>query len=401
MTTRRFQYVIVGAGLAGDSAAAAIRERDPQGSVLMIGHEEHLPYDRPPLSKQLWFGRKKLEEIFYHDRRHYDRSGIELALGARIVTLDPARKLLTDARGQAYLFDKLLLATGGVPRKLSIPGGDLDGICYFRTVNDYRRLREAAAGGGSAVVIGGGFIGSEIAAGLSANGVNVTMIFPAPYLCRRVFPPALGRAIQAEYERRGVTMVTETQPAEISRQDSKYVTRTRAGRRIESDLVVAGIGINPAADLAAGAGLRIGNGIAVNEFLQTSHPDIYAAGDNACFPYAATGERTRVEHWDNALNQGKYAGWNMTGAREPYAYMPFFFSDLFEFGYEAVGETNGAFSTVADWQGENRTGVIYYLREGKVWGVMLCNVWEKVDQARALIREGRRWTADSLRGVIR
>jgi 3-phenylpropionate/trans-cinnamate dioxygenase ferredoxin reductase component len=400
MATKRYKYVIIGAGLAGDSAAGAIREHDAQGSVLLIGNEEHLPYDRPPLSKQLWFGRKQVAEIFLHDRKHYETTGVELALGKRIVALDTREKLLIDTRGQSYAFEKLLLATGGTPRTLSIPGGAMPDVCYFRTLGDYRGLREAATKGKSAVVIGGGFIGSEMAAGLCANEVNVTMIFPAPSMGHRVFPESLAQAIQADYTRRGIRILAQSRPVEISRGNGRYVTRMGDGQSIESDLLVVGIGIAPATDLAATGGLRVADGIVVNEYLQTSHPDIYAAGDNACFPYAALGQAMRVEHWDNAMNQGKCAGHNMAGERQQYTHMPFFFSDLFEFGYEAVGDVNAALLTFADWQEENRTGVVYYLRDDRVRGVMLCNVWEKVEQARELIRKGEHRPPETLRGAI-
>jgi NADPH-dependent 2,4-dienoyl-CoA reductase/sulfur reductase-like enzyme len=401
MATKRYNYVIVGGGLAGASAADGIREHDEQGSILLIAKEKDAPYDRPPLSKQLWFGRKHVEDIFLHDRKYYAQSGVELALGTSVVALDAGQKLVTDGAGQSYQFEKLLLATGGAPVTLSIPGGHLPGVNYFRTLEDYRRLRVTAIKGKSAVVIGGGFIGSEIAAALTAHGVEVAMVFPAPYLCRRVFPEPLGKAIQADYERRGVEVLAGDEPVEISRRDGEYVTRTRGGRSLESDQVVVGIGIAPTLDLATAAGLQTGNGILVNEYLQTSHPDIYAAGDNACFPYAALEQTTRVEHWDNARSQGRQAGRNMAGAREPYTHMPYFFSDLFDFGYEAVGDVNAALPTFADWEEENRTGVVYYLREERVCGVLLCNVWEKVERARALIRERVPRTPEQLRGALR
>ncbi len=189
-------------------------------------------------------------------------------------------------------------------------------------------------------------------------------------------------------------------PASLTRKGNTFITQTERGEQIESDLVVIGIGIVPAVELAEGAGLETGNGIVVNEYLQTSHADIYAAGDNALFPYQALGQQMRIEHWDNALNQGKWAGRNMAGAREPFTYMPYFYSDLFEFGYEAVGDVNTELDTFADWQKENDTGVIYYLKDGKVRGAMMCNVWGKLDAARDLIRKGERMTSDDLRGAI-
>jgi NAD(P)H-nitrite reductase large subunit len=377
-----------------------IRERDENGSVLLIGSEEHLPYDRPPLSKKLWFGKKKVEEIFVHGQEFYDQNEVKLALGTKVVALDANQKTVTDDEGTSYRYEKLLLVTGGTPRSLSISGGDLDWLYYYRYLDDYLRMRREAAVGKSAVVIGGGFIGSEMAAALNMAELDVTMIFPGSYLAQRVFPDYLGQAIQQQYLERGVKILTGDVPASLTRKGNTFITQTERGEQIESDLVVIGIGIVPAVELAEGAGLETGNGIVVNEYLQTSHADIYAAGDNALFPYRALGQQVRIEHWDNALNQGKWAGRNMAGAHEPFTYMPYFFSDLFEFGYEAVGDVNAKLETFADWQKENDTGVIYYLKDGKVRGAMMCNVWGKVDAARDLIRKGERMTSDDLRGAI-
>ena len=200
---------------------------------------------------------------------------------------------------------------------------------------------------------------------------------------------------------RGVKIFTQDSPVSIARRNNHLVTRTKNGKEISSDVVIAGIGIEPEMQLAKSAGLAIKNGIAVNEFLQTSSPDIYAAGDNAYFPYQALGRHMRVEHWDNAINQGKTAGMNMAGAHTAYTYMPYFFSDLFDFGYEAVGFVSSKLETFADWQKENNTGVVYYLEDGKVRGVMMCNVWEKVDAARELIKSNKRMTVPELQGAVR
>ncbi len=401
MRDQAYTYVIVGGGLAGASAAEGIRERDKSGSILLIGGEKHLPYDRPPLSKKLWFGKKKVEDIFLHDQKFYDQNGVTVALGTKVTSLDAKQKTITASDGKSYGFQKLLLATGGVPRALPIPGGDLEGICYYRYLDDYLRMRTEAAAGKSAVVIGGGFIGSEVAAALNINKVDVTMIFPEAYICNRVFPENLGIALQRQYRDRGITVLAGEKPASFAKKGSRFVTTTGNGKTIESDVVIVGIGIAPSFELAKDAGLLTGNGIEVNQYLQTSDPDIYAAGDNAFFPYQALGKQMRVEHWDNALNQGKCAGRNMAGAGEPYTYMPYFFSDLFEFGYEAVGEVSAELETFVDWQKENDTGVIYYLKDGRVRGAMMCNVWEKVDAARELIRKAGRMTHESLRGAIR
>jgi 3-phenylpropionate/trans-cinnamate dioxygenase ferredoxin reductase subunit len=400
MAQQSYDYIIVGAGLTGASAVEGIRERDVQGTILLVGAEPHRPYNRPPLSKQLWTGKETLESIFVHKAEFYEQQRVTLLLNTEITTLDAGAKAVVDRNGQRYQYGNLLLATSGHPRTLSIPGGDLDDISYFRTYESYLRLRSTADKGKSAVVIGGGFIGSELAAALTIVGCNVTMIFPEPYLVNRVFPEPLGRAIQNNYVDRGVRVLDGDRPVSIARNGERFTVRTQNGAQIDANVVVVGIGIAPDIKLATQAGLQTGNGVVVNERLQTSDPNIYAAGDNAFFPYKALDKSMRVEHWDNAINQGKYAGRNMTGAAAPYDYMPFFFSDLFDFGYEAVGEVDASLETYADWQEKFRTGVIYYLADDLVRGVMLCNVWEKVDAARQLIQKREKRTRESLRGAI-
>ena len=399
MSCLSFKYVIVGAGMAGASAVEGIREVDRQGSILLVGSERDQPYDRPPLSKQLWTGGKTVADIVLHDDAFYRTNAVDLRLGLEVTQIDPAAHTIRDNQGKLYRYDRLMLSTGGTPRRLNIPGGDLDGISYYRTLHDYRRLREAAAEGKSALVIGGGFIGSEMAASLRANKLAVTMIFPSSWLVSRVFPESLGRYLTEQYRAKGVDVLAGDVPLSIRRDGSGYLARTRAGREIRADLVVAGVGVTPNVSLAQSAGLSVDDGVIVNQFLQTSTPDIYAAGDIARFPEAGFGPR-RLEHWDNAVSQGKHAGRNMAGAREPFTYVPFFFSDLFEFGYEAVGDVDSRLATFADWHEENKTGVVYYLDGDRLRGAMMCNLWGKVDAARALIQKAQPVSAASLRGAI-
>ena len=401
MAQRMFKYVIVGGGLTGANAVKGIRERDQRGSVLLIGSEKHMPYDRPPLTKKLWFGKTTVEKMVVLNQAYCDQNGVEVALETEVVGVAPAQKSVTERGGKTWRYEKLLLATGGTPRTLSIAGADLDGICYYRYLDDYLRIREQAGEGTSAVVVGGGFIGSEIAAALSINKLDVTMVFPSEYLVSRVFPDYLGKAIQQHYLEKGVKVLAGEKPASFEKSGAKLVTRTESGKRIESDLVIVGIGIAPSVKLVQGAGLQTGDGIVVNAFLQTSNPDIYAAGDNALFPYYALNQQVRIEHWDNAVTQGAWAGRNMASAHEPYTHMPYFYSDLFEFGYEAVGAVDSSLETVTDWLKENERGVIYYLREGKIRGAMMCDVWDKVDAARELIWQGEWGDSQSVQGLIR
>jgi 3-phenylpropionate/trans-cinnamate dioxygenase ferredoxin reductase subunit len=394
-----YPYIIVGGGLAGAAAVDGIRERDATGPILLISAEHDAPYDRPPLSKQLWSGKKRVEEIFVHPQSFYSQNGIEVKLETSVADVDAAEHVVQDGKGSRFQYKKLLLATGGTPRRLTIPGGDLEGLSYYRTLRDYQQMRATAAPGKSAVVIGGGFIGSEMAAALNLNGLAVTMIFPQDRLVSRVFPEALARALTDYYRSKHIVMLAPDEPASIERTANRYLVHTRNGQNVPADLVVIGVGIAPDIALAKTAGLKTGNGIVVDEFLRSSHPDIYAAGDLAFFPDLVLGAR-RIEHWDNAVTQGKHAGRNMAGANEPFTDMPYFFSDLFEFGYEAVGEVDSSLETFADWQEPNKTGVIYYMRDDRVRGVMMCNVWEKVDAARQLIRKAQPVRHQDLRGAI-
>jgi NADPH-dependent 2,4-dienoyl-CoA reductase/sulfur reductase-like enzyme len=399
MPERSYSYIIVGGGLAGAMAVEGIRQHDTAGSILLMSAEQSVPYDRPPLSKQLWTGAKKLDEIFVHPEAFYTQKAAELKLWVDVTELDRSGHIVR-AGGTDFRYKKLLLATGGTPRRLNIPGGDQKGINYYRTVNDYQEARAVTAHAKSAVVIGGGFIGSEMAAALSINKLTVTMIFPEDRLVSRIFPAELGHALTDYYRSKGIVVLAQDVPASIEKTSNGYVVTTRAGEQIDTNIVVVGIGITPNMTLAQRAGLKTGDGVVVDEFLRTSDPDIYAAGDLAFFPEQVLGPR-RIEHWDNAVSQGRHAGRNMAGANEPFKELPFFFSDLFDFGYEAVGEIDSRLETFTDWQEPNKTGVIYYLNNSRVRGVMMCNVWEKVDAARELIRKQDVVKVEDLRGAIR
>jgi NADPH-dependent 2,4-dienoyl-CoA reductase/sulfur reductase-like enzyme len=399
MPERLYSHIILGGGLTGAAAVEGIRQHDAKGPILLISAEPDLPYDRPPLTKQLWTGRKKVEQIFVQPQSFYTNHGVDLKLSTEVTELNVTGHTVRDSAGTTYRYNKLLLATGGTPRRLAIPGGDLKGISYYRTLRNYQQMRAAATPGKSALVIGGGFIGSEIAASLNINQVAVTMIFPQQWLVSRVFPEPLGRSLTDSYRSKGVTVFAEDTSTSIQQNGDAYLIQTRAGHQIRADIVIAGIGITPNIALAQSAGLKTGNGIIVDEFLQTSNPDVYAAGDVAFFPEAILGPR-RIEHWDNAISQGKHAGRNMAGANEPFTELPYFFSDLFDFGYEAVGEVDSGLTTFADWQEPNKTGVIYYLRDGRVRGAMMCNVWGKVDAARELIRRSAPVQVQELHNAI-
>ncbi|MFW6049111.1 MAG: NAD(P)/FAD-dependent oxidoreductase, partial [Candidatus Bipolaricaulota bacterium] len=373
-------------GLAGVSAIKGIRERDGEGSILLVTEEANLPYNRPPLSKELLLGKEDVADVFVEDDNFYDQEEVAVEMETLITEVNPDEKSIVGEDGISYGYGKLLLATGGYPRKLDIPGGDLEGIIYYRDLEDYKRLHNLIETSKSAIVVGGGFIGSEIAAALNLNDLNVTMVFPESYLLEKIFPKELARSVQRVYEDRGVKILSGKLPEEITKSDGGYTLRTEDGVTSRGDMVIAGIGINPAVDLCKEGNFDVFEGIEVDEHLQTSCPDVFAAGDNAYFPYAALEDCVRVEHWDNALNQGKIAGRNMAGADEPYDYIPYFYSDLYDFGFEALGDVQAHLDTLIDWKEEGKEGVAYYLSDdGKVRGVLLLGVWGKKGHARKLI----------------
>lgn len=389
---KRFQHLIVGGGMTAAAAAHGVREAAPAAAVGLISAEPHPPYNRPPLSKALWKGEPE-SSVW----RTADVQGVEVLLSRRVTRLDPAARTVTDERGETWGYDTLLLATGGAPRRLT---GAPDSIIYFRTLDDYRRLRAQAAPGKPFLVLGGGFIGSEVAAALRMQGAEVTMLIPEAGIGARVFPADLSRNLADYYRAQGVTVRTGEGVAAATEQGNGIGVRTSTGATLQADGVVAGLGIIPAVELAQAAGLATENGILVDALLRTSAPGIYAAGDVANFPSAVLGHRTRVEHEDNANAQGRQAGRNLAGAAESYRHLPFFYGDLFDLGYEAVGDLDARLETVSDWKTPFREGVVYYLNEGRVRGVLLWNTWGQVDQARALIAEPGPFTAASLKGRL-
>lgn len=385
-----YEYLIIGGGMAAAAAVEGIREVDSSGSIGLISAEPDSPYNRPPLSKALWKG-AELETIW----RKIDHPGVEAHLGRVVREILPMRKRVVDDRGDFFTYKKLLLATGGRPRRL--PSGD-DRIIYFRTLADYRRLRELTRAGRRFAVIGAGFIGSEIAASLASIGKEVVMIFPGKDIGDRIFPPALAQHVSRVFRDKGVELLPGEKVVALEQRGSQAVLRTTSQREIVADGVVAGIGIEPNVELAAPIGLTLDNGIVVDEWLRTSQPDIYAAGDVAAFQSAALGKRLRFEHEDNANAMGRAAGRNMAGAAEPFRHLPFFYSDLFELGYEAVGELDSRLETVVDWRRPHEEGVVYYLRNGLVCGVLLWNVWEQVEAVRRLIEARVPFTRERLIG---
>ncbi|MGH8214283.1 MAG: NAD(P)/FAD-dependent oxidoreductase, partial [Rhodanobacteraceae bacterium] len=320
-----FDYLIVGAGMAGEAAAQALREADADATIGMLGDESHPPYDRPPLTKKLWKDGKE-EDIW----RPIDKARAAVTLQRQAIRIDRATHVVHDDKGDTWQYRKLLLATGGTPRKL--PSGG-DGFIYYRTFDDYKRLRQAVKPGARIAVVGGGFIGSELAAAMAMNDCKVTMLFPDDAIGSRVYPESLADAVTAYYREKGVDVRAGITVEGGKPNGSGMELTLSDGSTLGADAVVAGLGITPNVDLARDAGLEIDNGVVVDDHLRSSDPDIFAAGDIASFPAPALGRRLRVEHENAAISMGTRAGKCMAGQDAPYDELPFFYSDLFDLGY--------------------------------------------------------------------
>ena len=387
-----YQYLILGGGMTAAAAAQGIREVDPNGSIALISAEDQSPYDRPPLTKKLWFG--KPEEIIW---RALPKENFEFHAHYRVARLEPQAKRVVGEDGQAFSYEKLLLATGGSPKRLPFGGND---ILYYRTFDDYRQVRGWTGKGARFGVIGGGFIGSELAAALAINNEKVVMAFPESGIGAAIYPADLSQYITSYFRQKGVEVYTGLNIEDVQPRGDRQVLKGKDGQEIEVDHVLAGIGIRPNIELAQAAGATIagpeaGGGILVDEHLRTSLPDIFAAGDVASFynPYLQL--QMRVEHEDNSNTMGHVAGLNMAGRPTPYQHQPYFYSDLFDLGYEAVGELSSRLETYSDWKEPYREGVVYYLRDGKVRGVLLWNTWDQVEAARNLIASGQTFSQPS------
>lgn len=406
-----YDYVIVGAGMAAAKAIEGIRAEDEAGSIGVFGADTAAPVYRPDLSKTLWVDAEASLEgsLMISGAAGSDSApdaGTQIHLGTTVAALAPDEHSITLADGRPVRYGKLLLATGAEPRTAGLEPGDR--VIYYRTVADYRRLRELAVPGAHVVVVGGGYIGSEVAAVLTQNHVRVTLVASGEPLLAQMFPESLARKVTQEFRDRGVEIVLGRLAGGSARQDGVTV-RLEDGTEIDADAAVVGVGVEPRTELARAAGLAVDNGVLVDEHLRTGAHSIYAAGDVARYPDRLLGIR-RVEHASAAETMGKVAGRNMAGAGKPYRTTPFFWSDLFDYGYEAVGELDTRHTTVEDWavgedgQPDHSTGVVYYLGEtGSVRGVLLWNVWDSVKLAREVIgrtAEEPVTEPESLRGTI-
>ncbi|TWE09310.1 NAD(P)/FAD-dependent oxidoreductase [Rudaeicoccus suwonensis] len=380
-TDLSYDYVIVGAGIAAAAAVKGIRALDETGTVAIFGAESDAPVYRPDLSKTLWL---EADKELGDSRLLDDETSVTERYGAAVASVAPTEHQLSLADGTTVGFGKLLLATGSRPRVGGIQPGDR--VVYYRTAADYRRLRELAKPGAHIAVVGGGYIGSEIAAALSQNDIRVTLVVPDELVLQHMLPESLARHATEALQAHGVTIVHGSLDSG-SASDADVTLQLTDGTEITADAAVVGIGATPETALAEAAGIGVDNGIVVDETLRTGAADVYAAGDVASYPDALLGRR-RVEHADAAESMGEAAGRSMAGAVDAYTHTPFFWSDLYDDGYEAIGETSTALVTFEDWNDDRTAVVVYYLTDaGKVRGALLWNTWDSVPKAQAVIAE--------------
>jgi 3-phenylpropionate/trans-cinnamate dioxygenase ferredoxin reductase component len=388
-------FVIVGAGLAGARAAAALRGEGFDGRLILIGDEPERPYERPPLSKD--YLRGELEQRPYvHPKGFYAEHEIELWTSTRVSGIDPGLRELLIEGDRRLGYDRLLLATGAVPRRLDVPGVDLEGIHFLRTVGDSEQIGERIEGGQRLVVVGSGWIGAEIAASARQKGCEVTMLEMASLPLERVLGPEVGRIYLDLHRDHGVEFLPETTVERFEGNESVERVITRDGASIETSFVVVGVGVAPRTGLIEHAGIRVDNGVVVDEKLQTSAPGVYAAGDVANARHPFYGRHIRVEHWANALNQGPAAAKNMLGMAQPYDEIPYFFSDQYETAMEYSGYATEWDEVVFRGDVANREFVAFWLKDERLVAGMNMNVWDVHDPIRELIRSRRRLDARQL-----
>ena len=389
-------FVIVGASLAGAKAAEALRQEGFDGRVVLLGEEPERPYQRPPLSKERLRGEGDPEDVYVHPEAFYAANDVDLRLSTRVTAVHLDQRRVTTATGESIAYDALLLATGAAPRRLTIPGADLDGVHYLRTLADAEALRWDLVGLDRLGVIGAGWIGCEVAASARQRGVEVVMVDPLATPLERVLGPEVGTVYRDLHAAHGVELHFGTAVESLVGEGRVEGICTGGGDVLPCDAVVAGIGVNPCTELAAAAGLAVDNGVVVDQYLAAGAPGVYAAGDVAAAWHPLFGRRVRVEHWANALHQGQVAARNMLGRPTAYDRVPYFYSDQYDLGMEYAG-------LAADWdrvafRGDPASGqfVAFWLREGRVLAGMNANLWDENPAIQDLVRSGRPVDVDRL-----
>lgn len=393
--TRTFDHLIVGGGMTGDAAAKGIREIDDHASIGLVGDDVDPPYTRPALSKKLW-----TDPDFGPDDNWLGTAaatGASVMTGTTVSSVDPDSHVVNTNDGSPIGYGRLLLATGGAPRTLGVPASERS--IYFRSFADYRALRHLSGGGRQIAVVGGSYIATELAAALRQNDTWATLIFPDRVLGGSMFPTELARHFEATYEQRGVRLVRNTRVESGTLEHDGVVLQLSDGSERFFDGMVSGLGIDPCVGLAQSAGLHVDNGIVVDERLRTGTQDIHAAGDVACYPDHILGRR-RVEHVNNATRMGAAAGRIMAGSIEAYNHTPYYYSNVFDISWQAVGTLDASLETVCDWSDPLHSGVVYYLDGATPVGVLLWNVDADLDAAREVLADNRHQNAATLEGRV-
>jgi 3-phenylpropionate/trans-cinnamate dioxygenase ferredoxin reductase component len=384
-------FLIVGASLAGAKAAETLRTEGFAGRVILLGEEPEVPYERPPLSKGYLLGTQARDKAFVHERAWYDEQNIELRTGLRAEQLDPAGHTVTVATGERLDYDKLLLTTGSVVRRLDIPGAERNGVRYLRRIEEADALRDVLVEGARLIVIGGGWIGLEVTAAARVRGAAVTLVEVAPLPLQRVLGDELAQVFADLHAEHGVDLRLNTGVREITGDGGLVASVTLDdGTSLRADAVVVGVGIRPAVELAEAAGLAADNGVLADAALRTSDPDIYAAGDVANMYHPLLNRRIRVEHWANALHGGPAAARSMLGQEVVFDRVPYFFSDQYDLGMEYSGYAEpGSYDQVV-FRGDvaAREFVAFWLADGRVLAGMNVNVWDVTDDIQRLVRSG-------------
>jgi len=358
--------------VAGYAAKELARHGLGSGELRIISSDDTLPYERPPLSKGFLSGKDTEEGILINKLEWYEKQGIDLKLRTIIDEIDLTKKRLHADSGEVFEYETLLIATGARARKLDCPGNDLPHVFYLRSLGDSRKIRERAANSKQAVVIGGGFIGMEVASVLSQKNIETSLIIREDRVWSRVFTPAMSEFFERYYLSRGVKLLKKESVASLQGKDRLDVSLS-SGRKISCDMVVAGVGATAVTELFAKSGLAIENGIVVNEYLETNHAGIFAAGDVANYVDKIFDKRRRVEHWDNAVSQGQHCAGVIRGERRPFLHVPYFFSDVFDLSYELWGDSEGATQTIARGDLSSSSFSIWWLKGDRLIAAFVMN----------------------------
>jgi NADPH-dependent 2,4-dienoyl-CoA reductase/sulfur reductase-like enzyme len=386
-----YRYVILGGGMvAGYAAKEMVGRGLGRGELAIVSADSTLPYERPPLSKGFLRGDEDEPSVYINDSAFYPDHGIDVRLGTVVERVDSRAKQLHFVGGGEVGFEQLLIATGARVATLDMPGSELEGICYLRSLDDSKRIRAQAEGRETAVVLGGGFIGMEVAAVLTQLGLHTTLAFPEDRVWERFFTPEMSQFFERYYEERGVTIARGALATRFAGEGRVTTVEMRSGQTLPAEVVVAGIGVAPNVEALEGSGVAVDDGVLVDEYLQSSVPGILAAGDVANYQDTLFQKRRRVEHWDNAVEQGQHAARALLGAHEPFVHVPYFFSDVFDLSYELWGDADGADEVVTKGDISTPSFSVWWLRQERVVAAFVMDrPDEERDLAQQLISESK------------